>query len=59
MKRREFITLLGGAAAWPLAAQAQKPERMRRVGVLMSPRDDDLEAQTRASMLSKGLGELG
>ena len=42
MRRRDFFTLLGGAATWPLAARAQQPERMRRVGVLMGY----LEAQS-------------
>ena len=59
LKRREFLTLLGGTAAWPVAGRAQQPERMRRVGVLMSPREDDLEAQTRANTFKRGLGELG
>jgi putative ABC transport system substrate-binding protein len=59
MKRREFITLLGGAAAWPLAAGAQQRERMRRVGVLMNLAADDTEAQARLAAFLQGLQELG
>ena len=59
MKRREFITLLGGAAAWPRAARAQKPERMRRIGVLMSFGAHDPEAQSRATAFENGLRQLG
>ena len=60
LKRREFITLLGGAAAaWPLAARAQQPERMRRIGVLMSLAADDPEAQARLAAFLQGLQQLG
>jgi putative ABC transport system substrate-binding protein len=59
MKRRQFITLLGGAAvAWPIAARAQLPERMRRIGVLMSTIDDS-EGQSRLSAFKEALQQLG
>src|SRR6516162_4896574 len=57
MNRRAFITLLGGAAAWPLAARAQQPERMRRIGLLMT--GDDLEDRTRVAAFQQALQQLG
>jgi putative tryptophan/tyrosine transport system substrate-binding protein len=59
LKRREFITLLAGAAAWPLAARAQQRERMRRVGVLMNLTPDDAEGQARLAAFLQGLQEAG
>ena len=61
MKRREFITLLGGAAAvaWPLAARAQQPDRVRRIGVLMASAADDSESQARIAAFLQGLQQLG
>jgi putative ABC transport system substrate-binding protein len=60
MKRREFITLLGGAAAaWPLTARAQQGDRMRRIGVLMSEGENDPEGKALLSGFTQGLSELG
>jgi putative ABC transport system substrate-binding protein len=59
MRRREFITLLGGAAAWPLSARAQQPQRMRRIGVLLSLAADDPETLGRAGAFLQGLQQLG
>ena len=57
MKRREFIAGLGSAAAWPLAAHAQQPERMRRIGVLMWL--DENEAKSTLSVFTQALAGMG
>ena len=60
MRRREFITLLGGAAAaWPLAARAQQPSGVRRIGVLITLAADDPEAQARIGAFLQGMQEFG
>ena len=59
MRRREFITLAGGAVAWPLAARAQQPERMRRIGVLLPGTANDAEYQARMVAFLQGLQQLG
>jgi putative tryptophan/tyrosine transport system substrate-binding protein len=60
VRRREFITLLGGTAvAWPIAARAQQPERMRRIGVLMGYPENDLEGRAYFAAFREGLEKLG
>src|SRR6476620_4500774 len=59
MRRREFITLLCGAAVWPLGARAQQPERMRRIGILVPAAADHAEFQTRVGAFLQALALLG
>jgi ABC-type uncharacterized transport system substrate-binding protein len=59
MRRREFLGVLGGAAAWPIVARAQQGERMRRVGVLLPAAADDAQVQTWVGAFLQELGQLG
>jgi putative ABC transport system substrate-binding protein len=60
MRRRDFITLVGGVAvAWTLPAHAQQPERMRQIGVLMLYPENDPQGQLRATAFQEGLQKLG
>jgi putative ABC transport system substrate-binding protein len=59
MRRRKFVTLLGGAAAWPLAARTQQGERIRRIGVLISLRADDPQSKARVAAFLRGLQQFG
>jgi len=59
MRRRQFISLLGGTAALPFAARAQQADRMRRVGVLMTLAEDDPESAARLAVFRKALNALG
>ena len=59
MKRRDFIAVLGGAAAMPLVARAQQAERVRRIGIFLPAAADDLEFQARVGAFLQGLGQLG
>ena len=60
MRRRDFITLFGGATAvWPLVGHAQQPDRMRRIGVLMGSAESDSDLQVRLAAFRQALRELG
>src|SRR4029079_12748985 len=59
MRRRDFITQVGSAVAWPVVAHAQQSDRVRRVGVLMIFSESDPEAQSQVKVLLQRLGELG
>jgi putative ABC transport system substrate-binding protein len=59
LRRREFITALGGAAVWPRVGHAQQPERIRRIGVLMGPAESDPQAQSEVTAFRQGLQVLG
>ena len=59
MRRRDFITIVGGAAVWPLAARAQQPERVRRIGILLNAAADDAEFQAWVGAFLQALALLG
>ena len=59
VRRREFITMLGGAAAWPIAARAQQPDQVPAIGMLIGYAEDNPETQARLAGFREGLGRLG
>ena len=59
MRRREFIAGLAGVATWPITMRAQQPERMRRIGVLITFPANDLEGRTRLTAFTQALQQLG